>query len=162
MPTTDQKADLLFKKYLGLGSVGTSSAYYNESKLGRTAVYPSQLWASWGDIPASSSYVAGIVSKSIDLQLQVIPGLSNTFAFYHADLVDAIPFNFDPSGSYYPILKKNDNSVISPGQNDWVVDTEAGMVTFYAGLPSGVGPGATPKITFWKYIGAKGIDGGTF
>lgn len=170
MPTTDQKADLLFKKYLGLGSVGTSSAYYNESKIGRAAVYPDQLWASWGDIPTSASYLAGITTQSVDLLLQVIPGISNTFAFYHPDLRDAIPFNFDPSGSYVPTLKKSfDSSVIASGLNDWVVDTEAGMVTFYAGLPTNVNASNPPKITFWKYTGAKGIsttasfvDGGTF
>jgi hypothetical protein len=169
MPTTDQKADLLFKKYLGVGSVGTSSAFYNESKLGRPAVYPNQLWASWGDIPTSASYLAGITTKSIDLTLQSIPGVSNQYAFYHADLMDAIPFNFDPSGSYVPTLKKSDNSTIPFGTNDWVIDTEAGLVTFYAGLPSGVSSGTPPKITFWKYVGAKGVsttasfvDGGTF
>ncbi len=174
MPTTDQKADLLFKKYLGVGSVGTSSAFYNESHLGRAAVYPNQLWTRWSDIPATATYTAGVVSQSVDLQLASIPGVSNTNAFYHADLMDAVPFNFDPVGAtYVPTLKKSfDNSVIAAGLNDWVVDTEAGMVTFYAGLPTNVNATYPPKITFWKYIGGKGgvasasyvanIDGGTF
>lgn len=177
MPTTDQKADLLFKKYLGVGSVGTSSAYYNESKTGRTAVSPTQLWTNWDSIPGTAANVPGIVTQSIDLQLQVIPGVSNTNAFYHVDLKDAVPFNFDSTGaSYVPILKKSfDNSVIPTGQNDWVVDIEAGMVTFYAGLPTNVNASYPPKITFWKYIGGKGypaasatasyianIDGGYF
>lgn len=177
MPTTDQKADLLFKKYLGVGSVGTSSAYYNESHLGRTSVSPNQLWTNWDQIPGTAANVSGVVSQSVDLLLQSIPGVSNTFAFYHPDLKDAIPFNFDPVGAtYVPTLKKSyDNSVIAAGLNDWVVDIEAGMVTFYSGLPANVNSTYPPKITFWKYIGGKGfpaesgtasyianIDGGYF
>ena len=177
MPTTDQKADLLFKKYLGVGSVGTSSAYYNEAYLGRTTVSPNQLWTNWDSIPGTAAVVPGIVTQSVDLLLQVIPGVSNTNAFYHESLKDAIPFNFDPVGaSYVPTLKKSfDNSVIPTGQNDWVVDIEAGLVTFYAGLPTNVNSSNPPKITFWKYIGGKGypltsptasyianIDGGYF
>jgi len=177
MPTTDQKADLLFKKYLGVGSVGTSSAFYNEGHPGRTSVSPNQLWTNWDSIPGTAANVPGIVTQSIDLQLEVIAGVSNTNAFYSALLKDAIPFNFDSVGATYaPTLKKSyDNSVIASGLNDWVVDVEAGMVTFYAGLPTNVNSTYPPKISFWRYIGGKGfpassgtasyianIDGGYF
>lgn len=177
MPTTDQKSDLLFKKYLGVGSVGTSSAFFNESHLGRPSLAPDQLWTNYTDIPSSASIVPGTVAQSVDLLLQSIPGASNTNAFYHPSLKNAVPFNFDPvSASYVPILKKSfDNSVIAAGLNDWVVDVEAGLVTFYAGLPTNVNAANPPKITFYKYIGSTGfptasgtasyianVDGGTF
>lgn len=163
MPTTAQQADLLFKKYLGVGSVGTSSAFYNESHLGRSLVSTGQLWTDWDSIPAIAANVSGIVTQSVNLLLQSIPGASNTNAFYNSALTYAIPFNFDPvSASYVPVLRKSfDNSIIAAGLNDWVVDVEAGLVTFYAGLPTNVNAANPPKITFWKYIGATGFPSGS-
>lgn len=161
MLTTDQKSDLLFKKYLGKASSGTTPAYYSEPKEGRTAIYPTQIWSDYSLIPTTAA-ASSVTSQSIDLSLIQVPGLSFINAFYHDSLKDAIPFNFDPSGSYVPVLKKNDNTIISVGQNDWFFDTEAGTITFFGGLPTGVDGSNLPKITFWKYTGTKGgISGGS-
>ena len=161
MLTTDQKSDLLFKKYLGKGSSGTTPQYFNEPLEGRTAVYPTQIWSDFQLIPTSSAPYPNVVVQMVDLSLIQIPGPSFVNAFYHNELKDAIPFNFDPSGSYVPVVKKSDNTVIPLGQNDWFIDTEAGMLTFYGGLPSGVDDTHPPKVTFWKYIGNKGGGGGS-
>lgn len=155
MLTPTQKSDLLFKKMLGKGS-SNHGDYYNELLNGRPAVSPSQIWAQADQITIPSvQATAGVVAYVQDLSLFPIPG--ETASFYHPSLVDAIPFNFDPSGSYVPTLKKNDNTVIPFGQNDWILDGDVGQLTFYTGVPSGVSPSMPPKITFWKYIGQKGI-----
>lgn len=162
MFTTDQKSDLLFKKYLGKASSGTTPAYYSEPKEGRTSVYPTQIWSDYSLIPTSASVVSGVTSQSVDLSLIQVPGISFINSFYNDNLKDAIPFNFDPSGSYVPVLKKNDNTIIPVGLNDWFLDTEAGTVTFFGGLPSGVDSSNPPKVTFWRYIGTKGgLSGGS-
>lgn len=159
MPTTDQKSDLLFKKYLGKGSSGTSSLYFNEPFDGRSAVFPVQIWQDQSLIPLSAAPVPNVVEQVTDLVLTQVPG--QPFAFYSSQLRDAIPFNYDFSGSYVPVVRKNDNSIIAFGENDWVIDIETGMLTFYAGLPSGVSEVLPPKVTFWKYIGPKGIPTGS-
>lgn len=159
MPTTDQKSDLLFKKYLGKGSSGTSSLYFNEPFDGRSAVFPVQIWQDQSLIPLSAAPVPNVVEQVTDLTLTQVPG--QPFAFYSSQLRDAIPFNYDFSGSYVPVVRKNDNSIIAFGENDWVIDIETGMLTFYAGLPSGVSEVLPPKVTFWKYIGPKGIPTGS-
>lgn len=167
MPTTDQKADLLFKKLLGKGSSGTGSLYFNEPRDGRAAISTSQIWAAYDSIPITAATVAGVTTQSVDASLTQISGQPT--AFYSDALKDAIPFNFDPAGTYVPVVKKADNSVINFGQNDWVIDPDTGMLTFFAGLPAGVSAASPPKVTFWKYVGPKGfssgsssIDGGYF
>ena len=161
MPTTTQQADLLFKKYLGVGSSGTQLQFFNESRQGRTTVFPTQIWQEQDKIPAIAGNVVGVVTQSVDLTLTQVSG--QTASFYSDLLKDAIPFNYDTvSGSYVPIVKKSsDDTEIAFGQNDWVIDTEAGQLTFYAGLPSGVSGAQPPKVTFWRYIGLKGIPSGS-
>lgn len=83
-----------------------------------------------------------------------VAGIDN--AFYLTDLKDAIPFNFG-DGSYNYQLKNNINQVIPFGLGDWIVDNDAGVVTFYSTVPSDM----PPKITFCKYIGLKGLSGGS-
>jgi hypothetical protein len=159
MPNSIQQADLLFKKYLGKGSSGTSSFYFNEPLNGRTAVFPTQIWQEQSLIPLSASYVAGIVEQVLTQSLIQVPG--QAAAYYHPSLRDAVPFNYDSSGSYVPLVYKSDMSPIAFGENDWVIDIEAGMLTFYNGIPTGVSDTQTPKVTFWKYTGEKGMPTGS-
>jgi len=155
MLNTDQKSDLLFKKSLGKGS-SNSGEYYNEYLNARTHVDPRQMWISAESIPIPSlGFSTSLVEYIQDLTLIPIPG--STSSFYHANIRDSIPFNYDPNGSYVPTLKKSDNTVIVFGQNDWIFDTDAGQVTFYNGVPSGVSDVFPPKITCWRYAGPKGI-----
>lgn len=155
MLTPSQKSDLLFKKLMGKGS-SNHGDYYNELLNGRVSVQPNQIWAQSADIPIPSSPAnSGVVTYFASLTLLPVPGESSSF--YHPSLVDAIPFNFDPSGSYVPTLRKNDSTIIPFGQNDWILDGDVGQVTFYNGIPSGVSAALPPKVTFWKYVGQKGI-----
>lgn len=161
MPNTAQQADLLFKKYLGVGSSGPQIQFFNEPRQGRAAVFPTQVWQDQGLIPPTASYVVGLTTQSVDLLLTQVPG--QTASFYNDQLKDAIPFNYDAvSGSYVPVVKKSsDSTQIAFGQNDWVIDIEAGQLTFYAGLPAGVSGAQPPKVTFWRYTGPKGFPTGS-
>lgn len=158
MPTTNQKADLLFKKFLNKGSSNVGE-YYNELLSGRPSITPDQIWAKADQIPIPSvqSNVA-LVDYIQDLELIPVPGAIGSF--YSPLLRESIPFNFDPSGSYVPTFKKNDGTQIVFGQNDWVLDTDIGQVTFYSGLPTGVSSTVPPKMTFWRYVGPKGALSG--
>jgi hypothetical protein len=58
-------------------------------------------------------------------------------------------------------LTKNDGTTIIPfGDGDWIVDNAAGVLRFYGTLPTGVSAGSPPKISFFKYVGAKGVTSG--
>ena len=70
--------------------------------------------------------------------------------------MDAIPFNFG-DGSYNYTLKSNTDVSIAFGQGDWIVDPNVGVLTFYGTVPANM----PPKITFYKYIGDKGVGGGS-
>jgi hypothetical protein len=161
MPNTTQQADLLFKKYLGVGSSGPQIQFFNEPRSGRSAIFPTQVWLDQSLIPMVAETIVGVVTQSIDLLLTQVPG--QTSSFYSDLLRDAIPFNYDTaSGSYVPTVKKSsDDSIIAFGQNDWVIDIEAGQLTFFAGLPTGVSIDQPPKVTFWRYVGGKGLPTGS-
>lgn len=156
MPTTDQKADLLFKKFFGKGSSGQTLQYFNEPITGNQSVFSSQIWTDSDQIPDVAQNIPGVLEQIQDLSLIAIPGQTN--AYYHPQLKNSIPFNFSDNGSYIPVLKTQTNQIIVFGQNDWVIDIATGMLTFYAGVPAGVNPANPPKITFWKYIGRIGLN----
>ena len=156
MPTTDQKADLLFKKFFGKGSSGQTLQYFNEPITGNQSIFSSQVWTDSNQIPDVARNIPGVLEQIQDLSLTAIPGQTN--AYYHPQLKNSIPFNFSDNGSYIPVLKTQTNQIIVFGQNDWVIDTATGMLTFYAGVPIGVNPANPPKITFWKYIGRIGLN----
>lgn len=155
--TTAQQALLLFKKWLGLGQTTASREFFNETSYpGRSAVYTSQIWTQADRIPTtapvlSSSVASGVVQYWQDITLGSAPGTTN--AFTSSLLIDAIPFNFGDGTSYNYTLKDSTNASIAFGQGDWIVDTDSGLVTFYSTVPANM----PPKISFYKYVGAKGF-----
>jgi hypothetical protein len=97
--------------------------------------------------------VSGVVQRCLNRSTTPVPGTSN--AFYLAELKDAIPFNFG-NGGYNFTLTDSIGAPIPFGQGDWVVDTDAGVLTFYSTIPAN----RPPKISFFRYVGLKGISGG--
>ncbi len=154
-----QIANILFKKLQGMGSTNDSRQFFEEPYVGRAAVHSSQIWSQSGSIAVPAPSLApdaddGIVQYKEDLLLAAVAGTTNSF--YHADLVDAIPFNFG-DGTYNYEVKDSTSAAIPFGSGDWVVDGDAGTLTFYGTVPSNM----PPTITFYKYIGTKGGGGGT-
>jgi hypothetical protein len=84
-------------------------------------------------------------------------GLSGT---YNRVAQDIIPFNFDTNGSYLFNLYRTDGTEISYGFGEWFIDNTGGIVTFYdyASISSQVYESSPPLISFYKYIGSKGLD----
>ena len=100
------------------------------------------------------------IKKFVRLQLQPVTG-ANGLAYKHDDLKDAIPFNFGDGSSYDHVLYAADGKQIYPGKagGDWIVDTDAGIVTFYNynEVSETVNEQNPPSITFYRYVGRKGL-----
>lgn len=91
-------------------------------------------------------------------------GNLGTSGSYGRVLQDTIPFNYDPGVSYDYKLYKAAGTEISPGENggDWVLDTDSGILTFYnyEGV-TGIDSTNPPNISFYRYIGSKGVPSGS-
>jgi hypothetical protein len=160
--TSSQISSRLFKKSLGKGETTTSYEFNQEEYDGREIVLSSQIWSESGLIPSTAPVLApsassGVVQYYEKVLLTSVIGIGGK-SFYSPLLKNSIPFNFDSSGSYNVSLWKNNGvDQIFFGQGDWLVDTSAGLVTFYGTPPSGVTELLPPRITFYKYIGAIGV-----
>ncbi len=156
--TTDQKASKLFKKSQGTSETTIVKQFFEEAYLGRESVFhEKQIWSQSDLIPSTAPSLAdggitGVVQFFQNKTLVPVPGLINSF--YHVDLKNTIPFNYS-DGSYNYIVTDSTGSLIPFGMGDWLVDTEAGVLTFYSNVPSNM----PPRITFYKYVGAKGVSG---
>jgi hypothetical protein len=173
--TSSQIASRLFKQSLTTAETATSLGYNEEPISSRLSVFPSQIWVQSDQIPSTanpslkanaltpgSSYSVGVVKYFRKHTLKTFSGTSNKdISFWSEDLIDAIPLNFDPSGASYvfELFRSDGTTPINFGNGDWLVDTNAGVLTFYgttspAGIVSSSNP---PKISFYKYIGTKGL-----
>jgi hypothetical protein len=160
--STVQQTSLLFKQMTGAAETKESLQFFEETKLGKQVIYADQLWGQSGLIPSTApvgmtdGQTIGVVKRHIDLVLTPVVGAPN--AFYHADLIDAIPSNQDrTTGTYVQSFKTAGGTAIGPGSGDWFLNNAAGTVMFYGTLPAGVSAGTPPKISFFKYVGIKGI-----
>ena len=172
--TQSQIASRLFKKSLGKAETTLSYEYSNEEKNGRPSVFYDQIWSQSNLIPntadtslvtnasaTGSSYSVGVVKYYNKLTLSTFVSTGNqNISFYSDEMMDSIPFNFG-DGSYTPRLYKSNGDEIFFGVSDWLLDTEAGVLTFYSTPPSGVNVSNPPKISFYKYIGDKGFGSGS-
>jgi len=155
--TTDQKATKEYKKGLGVADTNTSKRFFEEPVGGRT-VLGSAVWSEDTLIPETAptglanDEISGVVQRKTDLVLTAVPGSPDSF--YHAQLKDAIPFNWG-DGSYVYTVKNSLGNVLPAGYNDVEVDNVAGVLRFYGGAPLN----SPPSISFFRYIGAKGAGG---
>jgi hypothetical protein len=158
MPISNQQAEKAYKKLQGLALTGNGRYTFNEPFYAPVAVNPQQIWLEQGLIPKTAPVLAnngisGVVQRIIALSLTAVDGTTNSF--YSSTLKDAIPSAF---GAGYTItLTDKNGTVIDLGVNDWEVDTEAGVLTFFGINGNNAAPAnMPPKISFYKYVGAKG------
>ena len=184
MPTTsDNKLDLLYKKFIGVplsnpsGAAASEAAGSSKSKIIPSLQIFSQSIPSTAPsdlsnvtfTPTNSGGTKQISSGNIHIakytQLglaEVQPQISYRYAnpSVSTNLTSpAIPGNYDVAGSTYAItLYGNDGTtVINPSTYPWVFDTDSGYVSFIDPanlLPTALAP---PKITFWRYEGTFGL-----
>jgi hypothetical protein len=160
----EQKSSRLFKKSLGAGETLLSRQFFEEPRLGSATVLPEQIWSEAGSIPSTAPTLSnngedGVVKYLELLELTHVAG-SNNLSYFSSELIDAIPFNFGDGTYNYGLFKNNGTTIINFGEGDWLLDTSAGLLTFYGDLPSVVNATSPPKISFYKYIGTKGLGTG--
>lgn len=163
MLTDSQQITWLFKRALGLSNTNNRPfrEFYNEPYPSKTRVLPSQIWSQESLIPAiapilSPGDISGVVQYHRE-QLQAITG--TLISFYHPALVNAIPYNHDPNGSYVYRLYESDNATLIPfGKGSWLVDNSTGVLTFYDVLPADIASGNRPYLSWYRYIGSTGIS----
>lgn len=157
MPSLSQIADMLFKKWLGLGTTQSGRQFFNEPIRGRQFVVNDQIWGQSEQIPNIAPIsTSGVIQKVTDYPLVLVPGTTNSFT--GTLLRDAIPFNWGDGTSYNYSVKDSTSATIAFGVNDWTVDTEAGILMFNNGVPANM----PPTISFYRYSGLKGINSGSF
>jgi hypothetical protein len=162
--STDQLADLLFKKVLaGKATTDTNKAFFEEAINSRKAILSDDIWNQSGLIPTTAPVLApdgisGVVQYKQNVALVPIPG-TNSFT---TGITDIIPFNFG-DGSYNYILRDGNSDPIAPGTADWLLDPESGVVTFFDGGAtfSTIIATGTLTLTVYRYVGTKGVSGGT-
>jgi hypothetical protein len=74
---------------------------------------------------------------------------------------DALPFNLDTNGSYEMKVFKSNGQEIPYGFSggEWVLDYESGIITFYEyDNISGIDANNPPLVSFYRYIGEKGVN----
>lgn len=215
--STQEKANLLFKKYLGKPSILDDRPFFQEPNRGSVgasfpAVLSGQIWSS--EIPSvapselssltesslddngnvmKGSYAGktsndGIVKRYIKVPLiQALGANGKAYEAYQTSVTshpngyadgitpgdtgvgsyskitqDMIPFNFDIFGSYNIQLYKNDETEIPFGETggDWIPDKESGIITFYEYENlTGVDANNPPLVSFYRYVGNKGLTG---
>ena len=177
--TQSQITSRLFKKSIGRAETTTDFQYSNEPINGRPSVFSDQIWSQSNLIPndadpsleagaptIGSSYSVGVVKyyNKLTLSTFITTGNQNV-SFYSDDLKDSIPFTFG-NGSYTPLVYKSDGVTEIPfGLYDHLIDSEAGVLTFYSTSVNGVSLSSygvnvsnPPIISFYKYIGEKGVS----
>jgi len=170
--TDSQKISVIYKQLLGIAETSLDREFFQEPFKSGITVTPDMIWRDSGSIPdvAPDLPVAletvdgevvrrgtsGVIAYYEKLQLNPIAGADK--AYYHDQLKNAIPFNWDIAGSYRYYLYNSADTPIAFGVQDWSLDPVAGIVKFYGDAPSNVGitPTTPPKISFYRYIGRSG------
>ena len=116
--------------------------------------------ASWEarDLSSAGSHPNGYADGSTE-------GDTGTTGNWGRVLQDAIPFNYDPAGSYNVAIYRDNSgqagTTIPFGSSggDWNLDIEAGVVTFYqySTVSSFVDENKPIYISFYRYVGQKGL-----
>lgn len=172
MPTPSQISEKLFKKSLGKGDSDQGKPFFEEDPSidGFIHVVPAQIWRQADQIPNTSPFgvpnatsmspydgsINGVVQYMHNLQLIGKPATGDK-TYFNSALRDSIAFNFG-NGSYNYFLTTQGGTPIAFGQGDWVLDNDQGALTFYGTVPSGVSESTPPRVSFYKYVGGKGLD----
>ncbi|MFW6219267.1 MAG: hypothetical protein ACOC33_00235 [bacterium] len=179
--TTDQQANIAFKQALNLATTLISRLDFQEPFTNRLFVSPEQIQTQYANIPtlevtdsisiqnqipannlifydelknSVSSGTTEIIQYYHELPLTAVTGIDNAF---HNPIMSGIITNEKGQG-YTPIIKDSLGNTIAEGQNDWLIFKEAGLLSFFTGVPSNM----PPTISFYKYVGEIGVDNLTF
>ena len=167
------KEELLFKKvFAGKASTDNNTAYFSETAVtnARPSVFSKDIWSEAHLIPDSGiGHITGSVNPGDFTASGVVKyysasgftAVAGADAGYSAGIKDWIPFNFGDGTTFNYVLLKNNGDRLFPGDaaNNWTFDTEAGVLIFHDGNPSGVSSTTPPSMSAYVYIGNKLSDG---
>ena len=170
--TTQQVSERLLKKSQGVAETNYPLGVrgIGEESIGTyNLVLSEDIWVQSSLIPLDAPSLldneeSGVVKYYDKLQLKVVDGGTNvSFISENGELKDCISGKF--GFSYKPKIF-NTNGDIQIYNGSWMVDYESGVLTFYdindPEIEAVVNSSNPPLISFYKYIGKKGIDGGDF
>lgn len=164
-------AERLLKKSSGLAETkyGLSKRGLSEEAFGTyNMVTPNAIWAEGDKIPETTPSLASGDSQGV-------VEYHSKYTLTRTDLATDVAF-YDPLGIFVDIIDSrfgynygievwsNDGSTKLIG-GDWIVDIESGIITFYD--PTNAAAGITvdgdnpPQVSFYKYIGEKGLNAAT-
>jgi len=87
-------------------------------------------------------------------------GVYGTSGTFYRITQDSVPFNLDTNGSYEIKVFKSNGQEIPYGYSggEWILDYESGIISFYEyDNISGIDENNPPLISFYRYIGEKGV-----
>jgi len=158
--------DILFKKYItSQSTTDNRRAYFEEPYPSQPNVFPNSIWLQADQIPTTAATVTGI-TEFVSLTMSYVQGSNGSF--YSPNLVDLIPFNYGP-GYNFGVFRNNGTTSIVLGESDWLIDPNAGVITFFSGALNGTvtstvttgqviaSTASPPVVRAWKYIGKKGV-----
>lgn len=160
-----------FKKTQRVAHTDVNKNHFEESLPSHNVVIPTDIWTEYYNIPAVAPIAVGslvLLDEGVAVQA-VTPHFQNTmvavsgnsYAYTLSALRNSIPYNWDSTGSYQPILYDNAGTTVIPFDL-YDLDWAAGVVTFRQLPAPPVLPtdllAALPKISFYEYSGAVGID----
>ncbi len=148
----------------GVDSTGNSGSGWNNNGTGGNKpdtcddkhrfVLLSDIWTESDDIPnAAPVSTSGVVQKYVNLSMNYKSGTS----YDHPQFVDIIPPDYG-NGSYAIVLRTTAGVIIPPTM--YTVDLGCGVITVNSFLSQGgliVDQNSPPKVSFFKYIGSKGV-----
>ena len=167
------KIDKPYKKIQRIGTTSEIKPWYLEAIKSEMAVKPDRVMKEYGLVPAlppvvltgatipnqqydtNSVAVADGVVKMVSVTLNSVAGNGDN-AFHSDDIIDLITSYVYKQGW---VLKKSNGDIIEFGDGDWEVDTDAGIVVFFTGSPSGVSAGSPIVVEGYVYSGAYGVGG---
>lgn len=152
------KLDLAFKKLgFGVQSTSVNKAGYEEAIASPVPTYNMNIWAEAASIPSPASAVTNIVELVESEVLTEDVTVANKVVWLSSNK-DFIPASFD-AGYVVKVYDSRDIQVF-PGSTNYFFDYTSGTLVFPNGSSSFIGFTPPFKITAYKYIGKKGIEGG--
>lgn len=142
-----------------------SSGWTDSSNNAVTLSHP---FTAAGDFSQGVTATNGILKYYHQWEMEkVTPG--NNMSYKAKDdngvnpLQGSVPFNYDNAGGYGVLLYRKTSgspgAQISDGVGEWVVDPDAGVLTFYeySDVSSYVDESTPPYLSFYRYIGDTGL-----
>ena len=108
----------------------------------------------------SSFKTVPLVKKYTELLLtKISQNCDHAYAILDEDgnqIQNIIPYDFSDEGLYNIKLSTQAGQEIAWGSCDWLVDTNASLLTFSNGVPEGISAEQPPVLTFYQYVGPVG------